>query len=289
VASVENPAGVIHDIGYQRYTGPRFGRGYITRSLYVHSLRSAFGFGRSGKAKVFPFIVVGLAFAVAVVAVVVRSQTGTPFITYLGYPDTQAVQIMLFLAIVAPELVSRDLRSKVLPLYFSRPLARSDYAWAKFGALFSAVWLLMAGPLLLILLGGVFSQKKGWSGAGHEALDFLGGLAYAGVYALVFSAIAILVASLASRRAVAAAAIVGAFLVTAPVAGVLGAIGGRSAQELAPVINPVTLVQGLKTYVFRFHEGLPVGDFGPMYVAIAVALVILCATLLLARYRKVDA
>jgi ABC-2 type transport system permease protein len=289
VASVDNPAGVIHDIGYQRYTGPRLGRGYATRSLYVHSLRSAFGLGRSGKAKVFPFIVVGLAFAVAVVAVVVRSQTGTPFITYLGYPDTQAVQVMLFLAIVAPELVSRDLRSKVLPLYFSRPLARSDYAWAKFAALFSAMWLLMAGPLLLILLGGVFSQKKGWSGAGHEVMDFLGGLAYAGVYALVFSAIAILVASLASRRAVAAAAIVGAFLVTAPVAGVLGAIGGRSAQELAPVINPVSLVQGIKTYVFRFHEGMPVGDFGAMYVAIAASLVILCATLLLARYRKVDA
>ena len=65
MASVDNPAGVIHDIGYQRYTGPRLGRGYITRSLYVHSLRSAFGLGRSGKAKVFPFIVVGLAFAVA--------------------------------------------------------------------------------------------------------------------------------------------------------------------------------------------------------------------------------
>jgi ABC-2 type transport system permease protein len=73
VASVDNPAGVIHDIGYQRYTGARLGRGYATRSLYVHSLRSAFGLGRSGKAKVFPFIVVGLAFAVAVVAVVVRS------------------------------------------------------------------------------------------------------------------------------------------------------------------------------------------------------------------------
>src|SRR5438067_13804203 len=113
------PAGVIHDLGYQRYAGPRRGRRYATVSLYTHSLRSAFGLGRSGKAKVFPFIVVGLAFAVAVVAVVVRSQTGSPFITYLGYPDTQAIQIMLFLAIVAPELVSRDLRSKVLPLYFS--------------------------------------------------------------------------------------------------------------------------------------------------------------------------
>jgi ABC-2 type transport system permease protein len=286
---VRGAAGVIHDIGYQRYTGPRLGRRYATRSLYVHSLRTAFGLGRSAKAKIFPFIVVGLAFAIAVVAVVVRSQTGRPFITYLGYSDTLSVPLLLFLAIVAPELVSRDLRAKVLPLYFSRPLARSDYALAKLAAMVSAVWLLLAGPLLLIVLGGMFSQKGGWSGAWHEFTDFLGGLAYAGIYALVYAAIAIFVASLASRRAVAAAAIVGVFIVTAPVVAVLAAVGGRTMEELAPVINPVTLVQGVKTVVFHIHDQLDVGDFGPMYIAVAVSLVILCGTLLLARYRKVDA
>jgi ABC-2 type transport system permease protein len=289
VQPVENAAGVIHDIGYQRYTGPRLGRGYATRSLYVHSLRTAFGLGRSAKAKVFPFIVVGLVFAVAVVAVVVRSQTGSPFIGYLQFPDTVGIPALLFLAIVAPELMSRDLRANVLPLYFSRPLGRSDYALAKLAAMVSAVWLLMAGPLLLIVVGGVFSQKRGWSGAWHEFTDFLGGLAYAGIYAVVFSAIAVLVASLASRRAVAAAAIVAVFLVTAPVVGVLSAVGGRTMQELAPVINPVTLVGGVKTVVFRTTTGIEVGDFGPMYIAIAVSLVIFCGTLLLARYRKVDA
>jgi ABC-2 type transport system permease protein len=289
VQPVENAAGVIHDIGYQRYTGPRLGRGYAARSLYEHSLRTAFGLGRSAKAKVFPFIVVGLVFAVAVVAVVVRSQTGSPFIGYLQFPDTVAPFVLLFLAIVAPELMSRDLRAKVLPLYFSRPLARSDYALAKLAAMVSAVWLLMAGPLLLIVVGGVFSQKHGWSGAWHEFTDFLGGLAYAGIYAVVFSAIAVLVASLASRRAVAAAAIVAVFLVTAPVVGVLSAVGGRTLQELAPVLNPVTLVGGVKTVVFRTTTGVEVGDFGPMYIAVAVSLVIFCGTLLLARYRKVDA
>jgi ABC-2 type transport system permease protein len=289
VQPVENAAGVIHDIGYQRYTGPRLGRGYASRSLYVHSLRTAFGLGRSAKAKVFPFIVVGLVFAVAVVAVVVRSQTGSPFIGYLQFPDTVGIPALLFLAIVAPELMSRDLRAKVLPLYFSRPLGRSDYALAKLAAMVSAVWLLMAGPLLLIVVGGVFSQKHGWSGAWHEVTDFLRGLAYAGIYAVVFSAIAVLVASLASRRTVAAAAIVAVFLVTAPVVGVLSAVGGRTMQELAPVINPVTLVGGVKTVVFRTTTGIEVGDFGPMYIAIAVSLVIFCGTLLLARYRKVDA
>ena len=47
--------GVIHDIGYQRYEGPRLGRGYASRSLFVHSVRGAYGLGRSAWAKVLPF------------------------------------------------------------------------------------------------------------------------------------------------------------------------------------------------------------------------------------------
>ena len=56
-------AGVIHDIGYQRYAGPRLGRRHVVTALYLHSLRTAFGLGRSANAKIFPWIVVGLAFA----------------------------------------------------------------------------------------------------------------------------------------------------------------------------------------------------------------------------------
>src|ERR671917_542543 len=98
---------VIHDIGYQRYTGPRLGRGAVFGAIYVHGLRAAYGFGRSAKAKIFPWLVFG---------------------------------------IVAPELVSRDLRSGVLPLYFSRPLRAADYIGAKVAAMVTAVWILLAGP-----------------------------------------------------------------------------------------------------------------------------------------------
>jgi ABC-2 type transport system permease protein len=284
---VEARAGVIHDIGYQRYAGPRLGRRYAALSLYTHSLRTAFGLGRSAKAKVFPWIVVGIAFAVAIVAVVVRSQTNIVFISYLRYPDTIGVPVLLFLAVVAPELVSRDLRAQVLPLYFSRPLHRNDYALAKFAAMVSATWLLFAGPLLLIVLGGAFSQSS-LTGAWHEFTDFLGGLGYAAITAVVFAAIAILVASLAGRRALAAASIVGVFLVTAPVVGVLTVFGG-SFRDAAPMLNPVTLVRGLKAVLYHTTGELDPGNFGAMYVAVAVALVIACGTLLVARYRKVGA
>jgi ABC-2 type transport system permease protein len=280
------PAGVIHDLGYQRYTGPRLGRRYAALSLYMHSLRTAFGLGRSAKAKVFPWIVVGFTFVVAVVAVVVRSQTNMVFISYLQYPDNVGVPLLLFLAVVTPELVSRDLQTHVLPLYFSRPLGRNDYALGKLAAVVSAAWLILAGPELLMLLGGIFSQKDGWSGAWHEFTDFLGGITYAAIMALVFGSLALLIASLASRRAIAAAAIVGAFLVTAPVVGVLSVFGG-DLRMLAPILNPVTLVVGVKEELFHTKQGMDLGVYGPMYVSVAVALVIICGTLLAARYRRV--
>lgn len=282
------PTGVIHDIGYQRYTGPRLGRWYAVRSLYVHSVRTAFGIGRTGKSKVFPWFVVGIAFAVALIAVAVRSQSKTVFISYLTFPDTIEVPVLLMLAIVAPELVSRELRAQVLPLYFSRPLRRTDYALAKFAALATALWLVFAGPQLLMFLGGVFSRTDGAAGAWVEFTDFAVGVAYAAIAAVVFSAIGILVASLSGRRAVAAAAIVATFLVTVPVVGVLEALGSETTKQLVPVINPVSLVEGVKVWVFQTNT-IPIGDFGPAYVGIACGVVAACIALLLVRYRKVAA
>jgi ABC-2 type transport system permease protein len=105
----------------------------------------------------------------------------------------------------------------------------------------------------------------------------------------LFSSIALLVASLASRRAVAAAVVVGVFLVSTPVAGVLAAVGGRTLREIAPMASPISLVQGVKVALYRPTDGFDIGNFGPMYVSVALAVVVACVTLLLARYRKVGA
>src|SRR4051794_39449378 len=103
---------VIHDIGYQRYAGSRLGRGYGVRSLYVHSVRTAFGLGRGAKAKIFPWMIVGVVTAWALIIIAVRSLAGAdtpPFITYRTFVTSMAYPVMMFLAICAPELVSRDL------------------------------------------------------------------------------------------------------------------------------------------------------------------------------------
>ena len=48
--------GVIHDLGYRGYDGPRLGRAQIVRALTWHSFRSAYGIGRGVKGKIIPVL-----------------------------------------------------------------------------------------------------------------------------------------------------------------------------------------------------------------------------------------
>jgi len=291
-------ASVIHDIGYQRYQGARLGRGYALRSLYAHGVRTAFGLGRSAKAKIFPWVVAGLVGVVAVVLMAIRTQVpgGEPVLSYWEFPNAIVMFVILFCAVVGPELVSRDLRGGVLPLYFSRPLTRTDYAIGKFAALATAVFVLIAGPQLIMYIGGAFTVD-GLSAVWSETGDFLQGLAIAAVYAGTFSALSILVSSLAGRRAVAAAMIVALFLITTPIYGVLMGLAYSSADggeltgtaltitQTAGLVSPMTLVYGVGQWWFAIDN--PLGSYGPLYGLVVVAIVAISTLLLLLRYRKV--
>ena len=69
--------GAIHDIGYRHYDGPRLGAAYIRRSLFVETLRGAYGLGRSARSKVMPL---GLLALMALPALAVGIVTG-----YFGF------------------------------------------------------------------------------------------------------------------------------------------------------------------------------------------------------------
>lgn len=273
---------VIHDIGYQRYQGTRLGRGYAVRSLFVHGLRVAFGLGRSAKAKIFPWIVIGLVSAIALVVAVGKSQ-GAEGIGIQDLPQVAGVLILIFVAVVAPELVSRDLRNQLLPLYFSRPVSRSDYVFAKLASLIVAVWLLLAGPQTLIFAAGAF----GGGDLLGELKALLAGYTVSGFYAIIYASLALFIASLAGRRAFASGAIVAVNLVTLPVVGVLMALGSETVQSIAPALSPVMLPEGVREWVFGRGESM-IGDYGPVYGVVGLLLPVACVLLLLLRYRKVS-
>lgn len=281
-------ASVIHDIGYQRYEGPRLGRISVLWALYIHGLRASFAFGRTAKAKIFPWLVAGICVLVAVIVAAVRSQTGFVALNYITYDDAMSWLIIFFVAICAPELVSRDLRAGVLPLYFSRPLRAADYVAAKMAALISAVWLLLAVPQLVMFLAAAFTTKTGMKGVWHELGDLLPGWGYSLLWGFIFAAIGLLIASLTSKRAFAAGGIVVLFLMTTPVFGVLQVLPSETAHQLAGLVSPMMLISGVGAWMIDSpNSGIDIGRFGPVYGIETITLILACLLLLLARYRKV--
>ncbi len=283
--------GVIHDIGYQRYQGPRLGRDYALRSLYTYSLRSAFGLGRSFKSKIVPMTLGAFFIGPALLFTVLRSQ-GLETVTYIEFPAALTIPSVIFLALVAPELVSRDLRDRTLPLYFSRPLSRTCYALAKAAALFSALMLLLSLALLIMYLGAVFSVEGGLTGVLDETGDFLQGLLNAAILTAVPTSLSILIASLSGRRVLASGMVVALFMITAPVSTLLQeAAGSEDLQRLAGLLDPLTLTSGVTAWLFDVENYATylteTSPYGLLYTLAAFILTVGSLLLLVLRYRKV--
>jgi ABC-2 type transport system permease protein len=138
--SAGSEQGVIHDIGYRHYKGRRLGRGYVTRSLFVDSLRGAYGLGRSARSKVMPMLLGALMCLPALVIVIVVNATAADRLplAYTDYALRLQTVVAIFVAAQAPQSVSRDLRFHTMPLYLSRPPRRVDYVLAKYAAMTSA-------------------------------------------------------------------------------------------------------------------------------------------------------
>jgi len=303
--------GVIHDLGYQHYDGPRLGRAAIIRALYWHSLRSAFGIGRGAKAKIVPFLAFGLMClpAIANAVAVATSPDHARIVDYDTYTYALRTLVMLiFVAAQAPELVSRDLRSHVLPLYYSRPLRRLDYPLAKYLAFTVACLLLVEIPLIILYLGTIISVGGG-SAVWDQTKALIPGLGVAALLAVLLAAIGLVLASLTGRRAYATGIIAIYFFLTWILARILVNVAYHGAPpvpgpgnglvtvsiplgaRLPGLISPFTVIDGVRQWLGGTNPG-PIPNPGSAGVAYGLMFVLLLAVSLgglAARYRKVGA
>jgi ABC-2 type transport system permease protein len=292
--SAERATGAIYDIGYRSYDGPRLGRGYAFRTLYVQSLRTAFGLGRGTRALVVPWALFAIIVFPAAVTVMAAAMTGgmAQLLSYPQYFPFVSMNVALLCAAQAPELVSTDQHSGVLPLYFSRPLRRLDYALARLAGMATIVYLLVLTPLVIILLGRISLGTDFRAAVRAEAPSFLPILATPLVAAMALGTLSLALASLTSRRGIGAALFLGLVLVTTPLSAILAsALEGRGG-EWGLMLNPVFAAQGTISWLFgvessqgalgRAAAELPSWSFPTAIAAYAV----LSTALLLGRYAR---
>ncbi len=210
----------VFDLGYQRYTGPREGRNRARLALFENGVRTVLGIGRGGRAKILP---VGLFLAVITPAVV--------FVTILAFLDPLvgedasqfipgpadyysivSVVLIIFGAIMAPELLCPDRRDNVLPLYLVRPLTPTDYLIARFLAFFVIVLVLVYAGQIILQAGLILTASDQVEHIRDNWQD-VPRILFVGVLIATFISVGPLaVAAFTTRRAYAAAFIIAAWL-----------------------------------------------------------------------------
>ena len=240
----------ILDRGYRRYDGERRGTRGAVSSLSRQSALRALGLRRTFWAKVFPLLSAVIAYLPATVFVGIAALFPDQLLdpdavipTYGDYYGFITAAIIVFVALVGPEVLCPDRRDGMLGLYLASPLTRDTYLLAKALAVVPVIAIVTVGPPLLLLVGRTFAD------AGPDSIaDFLGilvrvvasGLAISAAY----TAISLAAASLTDRRAVASAGVILLLLVSSVATNVLVELGGDERLLLLNLfLLPFELVQ----------------------------------------------
>ena len=306
MAERKGTADVIHDIGFRHYDGPRLGRGWIVRSLLLETLRGVFGLGRPARVKTMPWVLVGILTAPALImaTVVILLHQDTLPLSYTQYPLGMWLIVAMFVAGRAPYAVSRDLRDGVMPLYLSRPLKQSDYVFAKFAGLSLGVFLFVALPETVLLIGALLAKLP----MVDNILGWLGGLLMAAILAILLSALSLVLAAFTTKRGLGVAAIMTTLILANGMSNILTQVmrqtGYPGLGRYFRGLDPFGLIDELgHSYlgVARLDNGggprhagggfiyiePPRLIIGVVFTVILVGFVGGCIGILLRRYRKV--
>jgi ABC-2 type transport system permease protein len=298
-ASSANTTGAVYDRGYRPYDGERGGRRSALMALTRASMRRALGFRRPWKMKLAPFVLLAIVTIPAIVNVgvgyVTRDSVANriEIITYRNYVGVSSA-LLLFVALVAPDLLCPDRRHHVLPLLFSRPLTGLDYVVAKVVALTTILFAFSFLPQVVLFLGNMLVSDRSLDYL-QENADVLWQVPVSVfLLAVYYAVVSLAISALTDRRIVAGASIIGLFLVTSITAGILiEANETRSEGTLATLVNVLALPLEVRDLVFygkiASDSSLSgVANGGLFAVGVYGAILLSAGALLAWRYRWVE-
>ena len=293
----------IYDLGYQGYDGPRLGRPAVALGLLGQTLRAAYGIGRGGRAKIMPFLMLGLSvlpavLAVGITALAAQAGAGAEFedaspIRHDTYQNLTSTLVMLFCAAQAPELFGRDQRHGVLPLYFSRVLTRVDYTLARAGGLFFAILVISVVPQLILSVGAILAAPDPLTGLREDLPDVPRYLAVSLLSSALLGGVATVIAAWTPRRAYATAAIIAVFIIPPIVVALIAGLAVGDAARLLVLVSPSDIIDGVNAAVFGTVSPNPTivaaNLPGWTYIVAAIVETLLCVVLVLRRYLGITA
>jgi ABC-2 type transport system permease protein len=279
----------IYEQGYRKHDGERLGVGASVRSLAVHSAIRALGLRRTFWHKILPIASVLISYLPAAVFVGVAAlipeeiQNDIDALpTYHDYYGFISAAIILFVAIVGPEVLCSDRRHGMLGLYLASPLNRETYLLGKVLGLVPVLGLVTLGPPILLLVGRVFVDA-GPENVGDFMVLLLRAIGGAIAVTSVFLSVALAGASLTDRRALASAGFILLIFVSGTVTAVLDE--SLDADQHVLLLNLLFVPFELVQRIYGVETELD-GVTTVAVVAANLAWVLGSSAIVLWRYRK---
>jgi ABC-2 type transport system permease protein len=270
-------------------------------SLYVESLRAVWGFGRPMTAKAAPFIILGLYSFLALVQLAFSSFFGeaiqrgdrVELFTYSNYFATLSPFIVLFCVAQGPEMVCRDQRYSVLPLYLTRALTAVDYIIAKIAAFTTALFVVLMVPMISLFVGDILMKTDAIKAFGDELPMALPAIPACLLIAAGLATISLALSSFSPRRAYSAMGLVAYFLIFESVLSAVFRLGhhaGWDWSERVKLIGPTSNLSGANEWFFgnRLDPGSWSTVLGSdAYLWAALLSIVIFTAILLLRYRGI--
>jgi ABC-2 type transport system permease protein len=200
---------------------------------------------------------------------------------FMVFMNVQAVFAIFLAALAGPGLIAPDLANNVLPLYFSRPLNRSEYAAARLIVLFGMLSIVTWIPGLLL-----FGMQAGMAGGGwfRANWSFAGGIvAGFAIWVLLVSMVALAGSAYVKWRIVAGAFVLGFFFILSGVSVMINAV---FRVTWGHALNPVWAVY--RIWCSMFSVDPPEGPGLAACISTLAALVVLFALVLERKLRPVE-
>ncbi|MEX0760920.1 MAG: hypothetical protein WD208_10225 [Dehalococcoidia bacterium] len=288
--------GEVFDLGYQQYAGAREGRWRARRSLFWDGVRTSFGLGRGAFSKFLSFLLIGIISAPAIFFVVITAfisqfedtgggLDGFRSVDYYGYAY---FPLLIFAAVVGPELLTPDRRYGVISLYLVRPITVLDYAVSRWAAFLVVSLAVVYAPQLLLFFSTALSQQDIVQWTQDNWLTLPRFLASGFVLAAFTTTVAMAVSSFTTRRPVATGAILALVFVGSIVVELASVAAGEFGQWLT-LLDSAMVLPLVNNWIFGLDVGR-VNDFdGPVYFAAVMAYTFVAGAVYLWRYRKLKA
>jgi ABC-2 type transport system permease protein len=203
---------------------------------------------------------------------------GTFFFTYMA---VQSVFAVFLAALAGPGLIAPDLANNALPLYFSRPLSRSEYVIARFATILGILSLItwIPGLLLFGMQTGMADSK--WFNLNWQlAPAMVAGFA---IWLLLVSMVALASSAVAKVKIVSGALVLGFFFI---LSGASVMINGVFRVTWGHALNPSWASR--RIWCFLLSVDPAEGPGAAVCAGVLVGFILLLGIVLLRRLRPVE-